>query len=72
MPKLVDSQGFGEDVGYLKVCADVLQVSITSLNALSDDVIIQFNMLFACVEHREIILLPRETMNPELDRLSAF
>ena len=52
LPKLVDSQGFHEDVGYLQVHYDVLYVDIPNLDTLSDEVRVHLDMFRACVEHR--------------------
>ena len=52
LPKLVGSYNFSEDVGRLKICANVLEVDITNKNALSNEVIVHFDMLCPRVEHR--------------------
>ena len=61
LPKLVDPQGFPKDVGYLKVRVDVLQVDISGMVALSDEVIMHFDMLCVCVEHRGVFLSQMNT-----------
>ena len=37
---------------HLKIRVDVLKVDISSLNALSNEVIVHFDMLYACMEHQ--------------------
>ena len=39
-------------MSYLKLHADVLQVNISSLNVFSDEVVVHFDMVRACVEHQ--------------------
>mgnify|MGYP000712859241 CR=1 FL=1 len=50
LPKLVCTQGFREDVGCLKIGANVLKVNIPYKDMFSDEVVMHLNVLCLSVE----------------------
>ena len=52
LPKLVSPQSFREDVGCLKIGADVLKVDIPYKDTFLDEVVVYLNVLCPSMEDR--------------------
>ena len=51
MPKLVEAQWLRENVGYLQVHVDMLEINVSGYSPIADIMIIHFYVLRPCIKH---------------------